>query len=67
MDSRGPMYFVGVARFLASRHNAERYSQLLECVRAGTAGIDIADEADKWVVFAESMVPVVRPGLLAPR
>jgi len=58
LDSRSPAYLGGVAKFIASRHSAERSAQLIDCVRAGHAISDISNNVDEWVTFAQAMVPL---------
>jgi SAM-dependent methyltransferase len=58
-SSGDPLYFGSVAQFIAARHNAEHSATILESVRTGRAVSDISDEVDKWVNFAQAMVPMV--------
>jgi SAM-dependent methyltransferase len=61
LDKRAPTYFGSVAAFLASRNSAERYASLATCVRTGAPLTDATDDTERWVSFAQSMVPIAAP------
>lgn len=69
LDPASPACLAPIARFIANRQIRAPYEQLAEIVRRGTTVLPgagtVEPENPAWVVFAESMAPMMAP-LAAP-